>query len=435
MIRAWFFLLCISCAFPLTNATLGFIENIPINLYAFLSLLSPLILLYQLSVRTREINKLIFGWIVLPLFVFVVYSVYSSFFFPEFFQGLPVFNPRKGIDSQVGNMDRLKYGVSNIAQSVYLILNLCTVINAIILNKTRELANTVKALYKILAFTIVFFAFWQLLAKGFSLYYPNEILYSIGDRGQFEQSILSVFRTNGSLREPSELGTFCGALAIGLYFLWLEEKRKRYALLLFLVILTALLSTSSLGLITVAVLITIFVINRLVNVIITRRLNLVFLLLVSVLSIFVFIIFLYTYQFVEVIFSSSLVNKLESNSANNRFFSDRHGIDLLFQTYGLGVGLGSNRPSSMIAYILSNIGVMGFLAFFTFVLGSYLVFKKYGNPITYYPFMAIVIIKCVAGPDLSTEYMWVMLFLFIANLNFKSQYAIELRKKVGILGK
>ena len=58
-----------------------------------------------------------------------------------------------------------------------------------------------------------------------------------------------------------------------------------------------------------------------------------------------------------------VVNKLQSGSAVHRLASMRHAIGVFTQSFGLGVGLGSDRAMSAGAYILANLGVIGFVLF------------------------------------------------------------------------
>ena len=47
--------------------------------------------------------------------------------------------------------------------------------------------------------------------------------------------------------------------------------------------------------------------------------------------------------------------------------SDAFAIRIFFNTYGLGAGLGSNRPSSLVTYLLSNVGLVGCVLFGLFI--------------------------------------------------------------------
>ena len=55
--------------------------------------------------------------------------------------------------------------------------------------------------------------------------------------------------------------------------------------------------------------------------------------------------------------------KSQSRSGRDRGATALHALYLGVETVGLGVGLGSNRPSGLLFYILSNMGIPGLLLF------------------------------------------------------------------------
>ena len=55
--------------------------------------------------------------------------------------------------------------------------------------------------------------------------------------------------------------------------------------------------------------------------------------------------------------------KSGSASGQHRMATSLYAFSLVFQTVGLGVGLGSNRPSGLLSYIASNLGIPGALLF------------------------------------------------------------------------
>jgi hypothetical protein len=73
------------------------------------------------------------------------------------------------------------------------------------------------------------------------------------------------------------------------------------------------------------------------------------------------------------VLTTATVSKGESGSFINRTAADLYSLQLLLRTYGLGVGLGSNRSSSVLTTLMSNVGVAGTLAFLVFY------FKLFAN--------------------------------------------------------
>ena len=66
-----------------------------------------------------------------------------------------------------------------------------------------------------------------------------------------------------------------------------------------------------------------------------------------------------------------VLNKMQSGSAVHRLASVVEGVHVFVQSFGLGVGLGSDRALSAGAYILANLGVVGTVLF------SYLLWQLY----------------------------------------------------------
>ena len=102
-----------------------------------------------------------------------------------------------------------------------------------------------------------------------------------------------------------------------------------------------------------------------------------------------------------------ILNKADSSSAANRSAADRFSFDVLYNTAGLGSGLGSNRPSSFVAALLSTVGVLG-----TSLLVSALVLvlvRAFGD-VRYQPAVwstvVLLVSKSVSGPDISEPVLW-----------------------------
>lgn len=77
-----------------------------------------------------------------------------------------------------------------------------------------------------------------------------------------------------------------------------------------------------------------------------------------------------------------IFNKQGSYSAIERSTWNSYGIQNFFDSYGLGVGLGTSRTSSFPIAILSNIGLPGMIFYLLFVASAF--FCRRGVPRTYY---------------------------------------------------
>lgn len=68
------------------------------------------------------------------------------------------------------------------------------------------------------------------------------------------------------------------------------------------------------------------------------------------------------------VFQLTVLNKMQSSSGIERSFWNQQAWSNFLDTYGVGVGLGSARASSYPLVLLSNIGIVGTLLFFVFLL-------------------------------------------------------------------
>jgi hypothetical protein len=66
----------------------------------------------------------------------------------------------------------------------------------------------------------------------------------------------------------------------------------------------------------------------------------------------------------------ALLGKIGGSSQYSRGKQDLNALSLLGQTFGLGAGLGSNRSSSLATMLLSDIGVIGTVAYYVVIVAS-----------------------------------------------------------------
>lgn len=94
--------------------------------------------------------------------------------------------------------------------------------------------------------------------------------------------------------------------------------------------------------------------------------------------------------------------KVGSSSYDDRSSADSNSYDLVFDTLGLGTGLGSNRASSFAASLLSTVGVLGTALF----IAAIIVLVRRAWPVldarpAVWALTTVLICKVISGPDLS----------------------------------
>jgi len=93
-----------------------------------------------------------------------------------------------------------------------------------------------------------------------------------------------------------------------------------------------------------------------------------------------------------------------------RLVADMYALQVTYNTFGIGVGLGSTRASSLVSTMLSTIGVAGFASFIIMIwrffqneLGDYFWLK--------WAALGMILNMAFGVPDLSFPLLWVPLAL------------------------
>jgi hypothetical protein len=121
---------------------------------------------------------------------------------------------------------------------------------------------------------------------------------------------------------------------------------------------------------------------------------------------------------------TNTLSKTDSGSFFNRIAADIFALQLLPRTSWLGVGLGSNRASSLLPTLLSNVGVAGVLAFAVF---SVKLFAKLPKECAWLKWAALALFlnMCISIADVTIPTLWLPILLAI---QFSSQKRKSRRK-------
>jgi len=338
------------------------------------------------------------------------------------FSGTPVYSPRFGIDSQVAQQTLLRFSVSMIGQLLYLALNLIVyfcICGVRTINPLR-----IHTAIRVTACLLFVFAGWQIIHNTFDIYYPTSVVYSnvhgaLGSSQRFGNS--GIDRLSATFFEPSYFGLFCAALAA--YFLMVARRvRSRDFGLHIVCTIGCVACTASTGLVALAVAYAVFGIVR------VRRFSKKSLrhltVMASVIAGCCLVAALAAYPYVRSVVVAQLVDKSDSLSYAHRTASNWFALELVGRTFGLGVGLGGNRPSSLALYLLSNVGVVGtaVFAYFLWQLIRGRVGKRDSQHFGDREFqlaarvalLTTVAGMCVSVPDLSLPQLWMWIFVVAA---------------------
>jgi hypothetical protein len=306
-------------------------------------------------------------WALTPLLALLGYALFSVVVLPDAFAGTIMVAPQKNDPLQPGFVP-LAFSAGNITQPLYLAMN-AVVATATALFMTRPAIpyRSIMRAYLLGGYVVVGIAFWQFAARVTSLPFPTDILYSNPSWAIVDQMVGSVPRIQGSFSEPAGLAFYLSGLCFCCLWLTAHGHRMMHMTwLLALAILAMLLSTSTTGILTLAVglpLILIFTAAR-TDARALGRLGKTggVLMLGGLLALTpVLIMKPALLDAVSSVVDSTLA-KSDSDSFSERTSTDLAALDTVTTTYGLGVGWGSFRSSSLIPGLVANAGVFGVVA-------------------------------------------------------------------------
>lgn len=334
------------------------------------------------------------------LSVFVVWAGLVTLVGPLLFAGMPVLGPRTGIDSAVHEPTPLAFTMSMAAQMVYLVLAVGVVF---FVAQSDELHPGV------LSTGIVF----GTLASALTLLPAArpwvDVVFKEYASAQFNPWEV---RHSGVFPEPSYLATFsfaavvyCVHRATGVRG-W---RRVGLASVAVVALANGLLTESGTFAASVAIAgaaLVVLVGFRLLRSGVTKATAVVLLVVAAAL--------LVENRPVLALWEV-ITGKVLTESFGNRTLSNWYSLDVAADTWGLGVGLGADRPSSFALLLLSNVGVVGFALYAAVVaraLGPASRIAAWRPVVT--AVLALLLAKVVAEPALSTPLLWLGLGLCVS---------------------
>jgi len=331
--------------------------------------------------------------------IFLGYSIVISLVGPFLFEGIEVFAPRAGLDEQVLDQSTLAFSISNLAQPLYLLLGA-----GVVLYLGRE-KRVSAAMFDLTVWLGVGLALVRLMlpaAWPVALIenIPN-VSYAVTQEG-----------LRGTFSEPSLFGLFLvAAFGYSVVRIFVATGWRRWAMVATVAIvvleLAVNLSFTAIG----ALGIVIAIGGVVVVVAITRGRRALRVWIGSIAAVFV-IVGIVAFPWISAIVGGVFDEKLSSDSFHNRAVSNGVAYSVFTQTWGLGAGLGSNRPSSLFALLLSCVGLIGTVAFFAVVVLVLLGVLRHRS---LWPagagLLGVVVAQVTSAPELSIPVFWMLLAL------------------------
>ncbi|SDB94106.1 hypothetical protein [Acinetobacter boissieri] len=313
--------------------------NLPLFFCIEFILILRLILPYKDSGLINFKSKYIYIYISTIILIWL-YSYLMAFIF----DGMTVYSSIVGSNEQnvaQGGI-HLSWGSANINQLVLLSMHLIT---AVVIYLRRDLLRA-EFYLKTILFSIYIFFTISLIWKFFPYAYKI-VAIIILNNDSYSSSAIFENRLSGTFSEPSLAGLFIASYCIPM-LIYNEIKVKIVGfILLFLSLLN--LSTTLVFAFLVGLVILLFSIKKRLEI---KIIFLICSIFISSFAYFLFNEFLLSY----------LNNKSQSISGQVRADVNWHAFGNFLESYMFGLGLGSERPASLILTMLNNLGI--FLSIF-----------------------------------------------------------------------
>lgn len=329
------------------------------------------------------------------LAAFVAWSGFITLLGPVLFDGTDVLLPRGGIDAQVADPTPLEFTISNFAQVAYLVLAAVVIC---MFARFRRLSPHLLAPGLALAAVL---SLWRLLHDQAGLPFPTTFFDNSTNVAYVDGTPDGGYRLRGVFPEPSALALYSIAtIAYGVAMLARTRHWHRWAYLALVAAALVNLFWSRSG---TAVVAGVAVLGLALVVAVVRAVRngaavmpVAFLLCVAGGA------FLAVADRAVGFVVDVVEDKLGSSSYANRTGADGYSLRLVVDTWGLGLGLGSNRPSSLWPMLLSCVGIVGTVLFAALVLRLVLRTASLGpwRPVMWVT-VAAVLTKSIAGSHLT----------------------------------
>ncbi len=331
--------------------------------------------LYRGDGFNRVINALKFPQAGFWLAALVVYGVASAVFLPRLLAGwtniIPLGDSQYAVSSAPVPLGPVS---SNFTQSVYMVGNLvCFALSAAVASTEAGLRKLAVALLAYAGGNVLF-----ALLDIATFAVGAQWLFDPIRNGQYtlhnEETIAGLKRIVGSFTEASAFArSTLGALGFSAT-LWLCG---RYALwsgpLAVASFLLVVLSTSSSGLVALAPALVLLYVTLLFHAGIDPRrpFALAVIIITPLLAIAAVLLVMINEPVLAIVqnyLDILIFRKSSSDSGIERGAWNINGLRNFVESYGLGVGLGTSRTSSFVIALISNVGVLGTLFYFAFIL-------------------------------------------------------------------
>ena len=347
----------------------------------------------------------------LTMTLFAAVAILGAIILPHLFAGVPVYDPSQGIDAGLFVRPPLSFKFSNVVQSFFLIIDLAVVYIAVTAKESSD--RTLEQSFDLAFYLLVSYVFVQAVFKsaGVDFFVDKLIRNNPGYYVTDLDMTPGPLRVPGTFSEPSMAGASLCMFAVG-YLADILLNGRSY-MKFFVSLMGTMIVLSSGSLAAMALVVPCLLLARPpyrlpwhLNLTVLKR---VLIVLAPVVLVVLTVFGVPTLREEILHFT---VDKGASVSFVSRAASDLYALQLTSMTHGLGVGLGSNRPSSLLTMLLSNVGVVGSTLFF-FMIARLLKNTPMSKQWARWSVVGVILAMIFGVPDCTFPVMWAGLVLCV----------------------
>lgn len=351
----------------------------------------------------------------------LVWSWLGAAVLPIVFEGTPVYAPGRGIDSQVASGTPLQHTTSHLAQSAYLAINVSLVLFVGLAASTQKDVRRLHRAFLISGLIAIVVATVQKVTSTLGVPFPYELIQNNPSMDlRHGVTFRGFVRLSGTFPEASNLAVFGSAFLAYLLTRISGERRDRafYVLAAALTALVMVWSTSTTAYVMLVLIAAWFVWANVLHPLV-RSHGRIWHIPALIAGGIGLLAVLAAAPDVRGVIAESVFGKFDSRSFAVRTRADLDSLALMVSTGGLGVGLGSARPSSFLTALLTNLGIVGTLLWSGAILllagHAYRVGVIRGRAAVV-ALATLVVAKTLSQPDLSSPVLWSLIALCMATI-------------------
>jgi hypothetical protein len=356
------------------------------------------------------------------MILFAGIAILSAFTLPFVFAGIPVYEQHVGIDDGFFIRPPLQFTNANLTHSLSLLLGVLIVLGAA--ERARRGAfsrNSYRFTFYFLAGMVIV----QFLCSALRIDFPYLLLQNHAGRSmQIVDTGDMGSRFPGTFTESAAAGQVLAGFTVGFLAEYLKVGRSLIRGLTGLAVMLLVRSSGAIAALAVALLFLlfsqpIFRFSYHVKVASARRVGVL-------IAIGVVIVGAVVLSPLRDSLIDMTLNKKDTDSYLSRLTSDLYALNVFVMTKGIGVGMGSNRPSSLITSLLSTVGLLGLVVF---LKAYFKLLSNAGPPHSWLRWagLAYFLSMVTSGPDYEAPWIWVLL-AYIVHTGCSNQSESELHR-------